>query len=267
MIGFKTGLPHAEYLEADGISNSDCGKILQSPAHWMEWKRNPIEPTPQMALGTATHVGVLEPDEFSSRYIVAPDGIDRRTKAGKESWAAFLVEAEGKTILTAEQSSKIDGMAAAVARHPAAGELLDNGIAEVSAFWKDGFTGLDCKCRPDWTTVNTLVDLKTTTDASPEGFVRSIAKFGYHRQAAFYLDGHAALNLPKERFVFIAVESLPPYAVGVYELDEVSLDVGRIEYESALNRFAACIESGEWPAYADGCRTLTLPAWVMRNGD
>ena len=104
-------------------------------------------------------------------------------------------------------------MAAAVRSHQAAAELLRDGQAEQSFWWDDADTGLRCKCRPDWLNGATVIDLKTTTDASPAGFAKSCATFRYHVQASHYLAG-----LPAERFIFIAVEKVYPYAVGVYQL-------------------------------------------------
>ena len=45
------------------------------------------------------------------------------------------------------------------------------GLAELSYFWQDLYK-IKGKCRPDWLSSdgNTVVDLKTTQDASPKGF-------------------------------------------------------------------------------------------------
>ena len=80
------------------------------------------------------------------------------------------------------------------------------------------FTGLQCKCRPDWISADggILVDLKTTEDASPREFQRSIAKWRYHVQAGWYMAGiEAAYGTRPSGFIFIAVEKKPPFAVGV----------------------------------------------------
>ncbi|MGQ0455113.1 hypothetical protein ACT4UM_27655 [Bacillus sp. SS-TM] len=62
-------------------------------------------------LGTAFHCRVLEPEEFSNRFIVAPE-FNRRTNAGKEEEKAFLMEcaSTGKTVITAEEGRKIELM-------------------------------------------------------------------------------------------------------------------------------------------------------------
>jgi hypothetical protein len=81
-------------------------------------------------------------------------------------------------------------MGSAMLGHPAAALLLGiSGEAETTHMWTDATTGLQCKCRPDWISEDggILVDLKTTEDASPREFQRSIAKWRYHVQAGWYM--------------------------------------------------------------------------------
>jgi hypothetical protein len=152
-------------------------------------------------------------------------------------------------------------MASSVRQHPAAYALLAQGKAEQSFWWDDATTGLRCKCRPDWYYGTTVVDLKTTTDASPAGFARSVATFRYHVQASHYLSGlHGA-----ERFVFIAVEKTAPYAVAVYELDAEAMAAGNELRLRDLRMIADCRATSEWPGYGDDCQTLSLPKWALRN--
>ena len=50
------------------------------------------------------------------------------------------------------------------------------GLTELSFFSED-LGGIRAKCRPDWISndKNIVIDLKTTQDASPKGFQKSIA--------------------------------------------------------------------------------------------
>lgn len=179
--------------------------------------------------------------------------------------AAWDKENEFRNILNPEQWKTIHAMRDALMAHPAANALLTSvpGEAEKSVYWIDKETGVLCRCRPDWwRDDNILVDLKTTEDASPEGFARSIAKFRYDVQDAFYTDGvKAATGKKPKAFVFIAVEKKPPYGVGVYVLDSESREIGRLQYQRDLQVFAECERTGEWPGYGDQIQTITLPAW------
>lgn len=258
-------MTNAEYHAHPAISKSGLDRIDQSPAHYLAWIREPRVTTPALTFGSACHAAVLEPDTFDARYAVAPSGIDRRTKAGKELWEAFTSEAAGREIITAEDLEKLSYIRASIQAHPVAEELLDpdSGKAEVSVFGVLDDVGV--KCRPDWLRDDgILVDLKTTDCAAPNAFARSVAKYRYHVQAALYSDLlQAVTGEPVKAFVFIAVEKAPPFAVSVYELDAESMEVGRAAYQRNLDTFRRCLEANDWPAYSPAIETLTLPRWAF----
>jgi hypothetical protein len=258
------GMSNAEYHALPSISKSGLDLIHKAPAHY-KWRRdNPQETTPAMRLGTLTHTAVLEPERFAAEVMVAPK-IDRRTSAGKAEWEAFQLEAEGKELITADEMAKLLSIRDAVHTHPAAFKaLFGNPAIEQSIFWTDPTTGVDCRCRPDCVTAaSVVVDLKTTRDASPDGFAKSIAQYRYHVQAAFYSDGfRAAFGEPPRGFVFIAVETEPPHLVGVYVASADMVLRGRAAYEADLATFKACRDADSWPGYSDAPLTLDLPKWA-----
>ena len=253
-------ISNSDYHADPAISASHLHAVARSPYHYwsryLDPQRQPVEPTAAMRLGSLVHCAVLEPDELLQRYgICAP----RNTKAGKEQ--AEQMAGEGIEVVTAADMAMAMSMRAAVQQHPAASALLAQGKAEQSFWWTDSTTGLRCKCRPDWYHQTTVVDLKTTTDASPAGFAKSVATFRYHVQASHYLAGlHGA-----ERFVFIAVEKTAPYGVAVYELDAAALAAGEQLRQRDMRIIADCQATKEWPGYGDDCQTLSLPSWALRT--
>ena len=74
----------AEYADIDAVNWSPLSAMRDSPLHYAHRLRTPRTDTPALAMGRAIHTAVLEPDAFPLGYVVRPDGIDRRTKAGKE---------------------------------------------------------------------------------------------------------------------------------------------------------------------------------------
>lgn len=250
---------NTEYHADPAVSASHLHAVAASPYHY--WKRfldpnrRTVEPTAAMRFGSLVHCAVLEPVELLQRYGVCGP---RNTKAGKEQ--AVVMAANGIEAVSEADMATALSMAAAVREHPAAAALLASGKAEQSFWWDDQQTGLRCKCRPDWMTTSVLVDLKTTTDASPAGFARSVAAYRYHVQARHYLAGTFA-----ERFVFIAVEKTYPYAVGVYELDAAAMEYGETLRRSNLATIADCRAINEWPGYGTGIQPLSLPAWALRD--
>lgn len=249
-------MTNAEYHAHPAVSNSLITKIGRSPAHAKAYLDGFKETTPAMAFGSAFHACVLEPEVFDEDYAVFEG--DKRKKDDKARFEEMV--ASGKTIITADDFDTITAMAVSIRNHDVARGLLANGMAEQSVFWTDKETDTECKCRPDWWDGNTLIDLKTTDDASPAGFARSVVNYGYHTQSAFYQAGTGA-----DRFIFIAVEKKPPYAIGVYVLDDIALEEGWRKVSAALSYWKACTETGFYPAYQDEIVTLSLPIWAIKG--
>lgn len=224
-----------------------------------------------MEFGTAVHTAILEPDNFARDYVVAPK-FDRRTKEGKAAAEAWEAANAGKTPLTADQMAAIEQMVASIRAHAGAARLLSNGLAEMSGFWVDQETGIECKCRPDFLAeaetcpeqVTAIVDVKTCVDASAEGFSRAIATLGYDVQAAFYQDGLKALTGRTIPFYFIAVEKDAPYAVACYKASDEVIEIGRAKYRAALQLLKWCRDNDQWPGYQPNgeIETINLPRWA-----
>jgi|688.fasta_scaffold39193_2 exodeoxyribonuclease VIII len=267
-------MDNATYHAHPAVSKSHLDLVARSPLHYwaryLDPKREVPEPTAAMRIGTALHTLVLEQDQFESRYVTAPQ-VDRRTKSGKEAWAEFEAEAGGRELIAADDRAQISRMAEAVWSHPAAAALLHwQGKAETTHMWMDQATGLACKCRPDWLTNdgNLIVDLKTTEDASPEGFRKSIGAYRYHVQASWYLDGieHATGHRP-DQFLFICVEKRPPYCVAVYAASPVMVTIGAETAARDLDVLATCKAGNVWPGYSDQVEPISLPPWMLPRAD
>ena len=267
-------MDNTDYHAHPAISKSHLDQVARSPLHY--WARyldpNRVipEPTPAMAIGSAVHTHVLELDQWDARYVSAPDGIDRRTKAGKAEWEAFTTAATGRTVLPKADADLVMRMAHSVFSHPAAAMLLAlPGKAETTHMWTDESTGLQCKCRPDWLTDDgrLLVDLKTTEDAG-RGFAKSIAQWRYHVQAAWYLDGvEQSTGTRPEQFLFVCVEKKAPYAVAVYAADAEMIAAGAQTAARDLDVLATCKAANAWPGYSDQIEPISLPAWMRPRPD
>jgi len=273
----RYGLPLdiGDYHRHKAVSKSHLDQIARSPLHYwaryLDPNRVDPEPTPAMSIGSALHTHVLELDTWDERYVTMPEGIDRRTKQGKAEWEAFSAASSGRTVLSKTDAELVMRMARAIYAHPAAAFLLQRpGQAEQTYLWTDEATGLECKCRPDWMTTDgqLIVDLKTTEDASPAGFRKSVANFRYHVQAAWYLDGlERATGKRPEQFIFICVEKKPPHAVAVYAASAEMVATGAITAEADLARLALCKEAGDWPGYSNQIEVIDLPPWMRPRAD
>lgn len=184
--------------------------------------------------------------------------------------AEWLKNNGHRTVLSGEDWDTLHAMRDKLMAHPAAAAILRRpGRAETSFYWVDPETGETMRCRPDWLTdCGILGDLKTTEDASPQGFKYSIQKYRYDVQHPLYMDGigHAIKQarldmLAPRRFVFIGQEKKPPYLVGVYELDPEDVELGRMEYRADLYKLRECRTTDKWPGYGDGVQRISLTQW------
>lgn len=215
-----------------------------------------------MNTGNMVHCAILEPEQFSKRYVVGPD-LDKRTK----EWKLFADSVmPGETIIKQAEQQQAFAMAESVRKVPELRHLLSQGEAEVSAYWTDKVTDVACRCRPDWVVADVILDVKTTVDASPEGFAKAVVNWKYAKQAAFYSDGYAAASgMRVSNFILAVVEKTWPYASAAYKLSDEDLEWGRNQYKSNLATYAACMERNSWPGYTNGLQTLVLPAWATRE--
>lgn len=219
-------------------------------------------------LGRYLHTLLLEPETVHD-YIIMPE-CDRRTKEGKEIYQIFLNSSDGKTVLKKEMHDTAIAMCVAVMTHPLARNMIIGGEAEYSYFSEDKETGLSKKTRPDYKKNNALIDIKSAADAGYEEFSKQAGKLGYHLQAAYYLDVHnEATGENIKDFFFIVAEKKPPYAVAVYQLNELDIDAGRQAYRAALNEYADYLRrknnSEDLSQYIHGyppvISMLSIPHW------
>lgn len=260
--GIYDDLPPDAYHASPGISKSGLWTLYKrTPFHYRYG--SPGETTSQQ-FGTAAHTAVLEPDLFTSRFQRGPD--DRR--GNKWTTAQAEASAIGRTLLTSGDYDEALRLRDALHRNPLVQRLTAGARIEASAYWIDPATGELCRSRPDLYNpgLRIMADLKSTTDASPQEWVRRVADYGFHVQEAFYRDGwEQAGGGPVEGFVFITVERAAPYAHAVYELDLPSVAEGAAVARKALEMYRACRLADQWPAYATDVQAMSLPRWAFRE--
>lgn len=218
-----------------------------------------VKQTKAMADGTAVHAFFLERDKFNSDFVIKPADMRLNTKAGKE-WAQ---EHQSKIIIDSELGNNLYEMEKSFMDSPARLIYDKQGQSELSYFWDD--LGLvKGKCRPDWISNdgNIVVDIKTTTDASPYGFQKSIANWGYHLQLGWYLRGLQKLGLPAKEFIFIAIEKTPPFSVGVYRANKDMITYANDEINNLVYDIDESLKSDDFPDYTPEIMDLGLPNWM-----
>lgn len=302
--GVYRDLTNEAYHSNPGVSNSGLTELNRSPLHYWHRYMNPArekrEPTPAMAFGTAIHAAILEPDRFMDEFVREPHPADfngclvslddyrakakeldiKGVSAAKKDDIKALIKAidesvmffddcakavtEGKTVITADQMEACIQISRQLRSQKAAKTLFSMGVAETSIYWKDAETGVLCRCRPDFLGIG-ILDVKSTEDASPKAFQRSIWNYRYWVQMAFYIDGVKAATGDELPFVFAAWEKSAPYASAFYAGDRFMLEAGRKEYKRLLRVLANCLETGKWPGYSQQIETITLPLYAQKE--
>jgi len=272
--GIVHNLDEATYHAHPALSSTEARIILnESPAHYRYKKDHPplIAPSKKFDIGSAVHSLVL--GKGYEAKVIPADILASNGAISTTAAKAFVADARDKGLipLKAEEFQPIADAAEAVMAHPAAKQLFGQPAdGEVSVFATSP-EGVDVRARFDFLPTESLlgqpsrvaVDLKTARDASPRGFEKSIADYGYETQRAWYLDALKWATGEAAEMVFVAVEKEPPYLVAVHQLATVWAEMGSEKARRARQVFAECAESGVWPGYGDEVHLLSPPQWLL----
>lgn len=259
-----------DYRSADGISRTELWKIRESPEKFKWAQEHPEEPTPALIFGTLVHKVLLEPKTVDEEFVIAPD-VDRRTKDGKEAYSRFMANVGDRTIVSQTDFNKASEMVNALNALEFVEKLLD-GDREMPIRWYDDLTEELCKCRLDCLTYiddkPIVVDYKTAADASTDAFVRSAINHGYDFQAGMYCEGIEKITGLKPVFVFIVQEKDPPYAVNIFQADDLMVKRGYDIFRELIGIYHDCKQTGNWYGYLgkyNVINNLALPAWLAKE--
>lgn len=253
----RTDLSNAEYHAHSAISSSDVKMVAsKSLAHW---KNKIRKESPAFAMGSAVHALILEPE----KNLVLRGPEDRRGNKWKE--AQLAADLDGQILLTESDFDLAGRISSSVKAHPAAALYLASPslICEASFFARDPETGVQIKCRPDGyiKDAGIIFDIKTTNDASPDGFPREVIKYGYDLQAAFYLRALQAAGFEANEFIFVCVEKEAPHAVGIHALTPRYLEHANARVTRTLEKIGTAIAMDDFTTGWPLINHIDLPRW------
>lgn len=275
--GIYSGVPiddyHADRLTPEPALSSSRAKrlIATCPAIVRHEMLHPPAPSSAFKVGSAAHEWLLEGDRWPSRHYVTPEGFDRRKtrQMAAEIAAAEEAEAAGLRVISHEEFETVKAMRAALEAHEfIMHAFTGEGLAEQTVVWRDETHGIWCRARFDFCKPRQglIPDYKTAVDVSPSALRRAVFNFGYHQQAAWYIDAALAVGLFAEPPAFLLVFQMkePPYLVVPAVLTQEAIEWGRALNERAKAIFARCLRTGEWPGYADDVLTIDLPEFAPK---
>lgn len=258
--GMYDAVPEVEYhADRDSLSQSGAKLLLDSPARFVWEQEHPTPPTEAMVLGSALHTEILG---VGPAIAIIPPTSAKKADQQAHREAKEAAEAAGHIPLSPARYELVQGMTKALHNHGKAMQLLADGRPEVSGYCPDADTGVMRRARFDWLRDDLAVDLKSAINASPSGFSRACAAFGYHQQHPWYIDLAHDLGIDLRGFVFVVVENTPPHNVGVYELEWPAVERGRDLNRRALHIYKHCTEVNEWPGYSPDITPIDIPRWA-----
>lgn len=262
------------------------GRKGETPRHfWEQSNLNPNrrirEETDALRFGKALHDALLLSERWQEAgfYHILPEGFNRaaKVKQAAEIQEADEAAANGLTLIGADDAILINAMVKAVRANKFANLLLSNGEPEVTLAAPDPKLGTWVRTRPDFLPDKKMVlfDVKTAADASFDGFSRAIKDRRYDLAAAMQMDIVSQLYGPdpSRKFVHLVIEKPTKYRPGDYipvalwELPSEDITRGRHLFRRAINVFADCLHTGEWPGYADMPAPCGLPGYEAKQID
>ena len=281
-LGVIHGEPHEVYHSADAVGSHDLADLEPYPLYFY---RKHVAKTIKddtdsdaLAFGRYFHSLALEGEEVTAaRYVEIPaDAPDRapekhrvakkpsdETKAKLAFWDAFDAANKGREVLPAATKSLAWRMVESIREKAGVRELFAQGSPEVT--FRHQMAKFQVQCRADWWNPNynglpVIVDVKTV--GSMADFDFHFDKFGYWRQAAFYMmvtEAVMGVDPQQHQHLFVVVEKQEPFQTAVRAIDAASLQVGRQEVMRLLTKLRGCYESGDWPGEPDAVRPVSLP--------
>lgn len=246
------------FLKERPLSYSSIKEFAKSPSHYIQYVLAKKEPSKEMNMGSMIHCLLLTPNEFSDQFAVSPN-VDRRTKDGKAKWDEFCAEANGKAVITEDDLELATEIVNKFHRNESLSYLL-NSCSEFESKWVSEVNSLPFTGYIDGESEGYLIEIKTTSDASPSSFIKDFYNRKYYLQAAlYYMATSKTIN-------YIVIETKPPYNMFHCPISKEYIDFGIRELNKLTNSFNECMAVSGWHLgyefMEDGPIVINPPSWV-----
>lgn len=248
--------------------NASVAKILVNETPLHAWTAHPRlnpgfvrEEKEIFDLGTVAHALMLQGLEHAAIL----DFDDWRKKEAKDM--RDQLRASGNVPILRKHWNRVQAMVDAgkrqLAAHKEAKNAFSDGKPEQSLVWEDDH-GVICRARLDWLhdSRKRFSDYKSTgMTANPDAISRSMFGAGWDVQEAFYRRGLKKLGFDAVG-TFVCQEDSAPYALSAIGFNPLIQRVGDGKVQMAIDLWAKCLESYEWPGYPDRTCYPIMPKWM-----
>lgn len=256
--GLHDSIPETDY-HADPASLSSTGAktLLYEGPRAYQWAL--AHPTHKDAydMGSVVHALTLGVGDYD-----VLDHDSYRTKAAQQERDES--RAAGRTPILRKDIETAEVMRDAIFANQLAASILSQGDPEVSMYATCPETGVLMRGRADWLRPGYLVDLKTAAGPiHPAEFERIAWNRHYGLQAAWYRQ-ILALNGVDATPIWVVVSKDAPHQVYVYQASTEMLERGTDDMHRALELYARCQATDEWPGLVDDqmIHTIDVPRWA-----
>lgn len=243
---------HAPQVRADGspVRRGDRDYVMsqsrlrdfvkRGPRGWRNMQAWPEKPTRALTWGGIMDTLITTPDRFDEAEL-------KRLPKSERDWPAIAAK-----ILLAHEL----GNGFTVADYLD----LDAGRAQVTITfeWHDEATGLVIPCRAclDYWSHDTIIDLKTSNDVSPEWWNRHCDEYGYKMQMWLYKALLEAKNHIIRYCYQVAQQSRPPFETECYSMTVEQLAEGETQWREGMARYCQCLHTNQWPGATTGWQEI-----------
>lgn len=234
-----------EYLSLDRMSSSALKDYITAPAYYKWRKQNPMQETPNLALGTMVHTWILENSKFNKLYMGIPK-LDKRTKAGKDAFASYVEQANGRELIDEDLIKRYTHI-----------KPYNDTKNEVTVLFE--LNGLPCKARFDCLRENGVEDIKTIANIFK--IDKQFSDLKYYIQAGFYSEAYkAAFGVWPDFFKFTFISTGDYFDMVTREISFEYLEHGRMQAIEALDNFKYSKENNYWPGIP--AKDIEMPSWM-----
>jgi hypothetical protein len=253
-----------QYHGSGAIGSTMFRVYLNSPReYWLRYVEREVVDADTAALkfGRLAHGVILE----GTGYVAVPEGVDRRTKAGKEEYDRLVASGGRSVVVDHCDGATLDRILKyGLGRNAAARELLA-GCRDREVTYRMSHRGKVLQCRVDALAEKYAVELKTCRSIG--GLLGEFFRMGYHIQAAWYNHVLRGCGEGARDFEFIGVSKEGGYECTVIEHKwEEAERVWKCLCQSGLDRLVDSLTSGVFENKHGDVIELSTPERVLEGG-